>query len=104
MHSIHRKNWASCFIREGGRSNLLSICGLLLMLLCEETLDSQTSAEIMNVFEGLAAHGQTVIMVTHDAGAASTADRVVMLQDGAIVHDGPAESADALLDLMKQVA
>ena len=26
--------------------------------------------------------GQTVIMVTHDAGAAATADRVVMLQDG----------------------
>ena len=48
--------------------------------------------------------GQTVIMVTHDAGAAAVADRVVVLRDGGVVHDGAAESADALLDLMKQVA
>ena len=48
--------------------------------------------------------GQTVIMVTHDAGAAAAADRVVVLRDGGVVHDGVAESADALLDLMKQVA
>ena len=48
--------------------------------------------------------GQTVIMVTHDAGAAASADRVVMLRDGGVVHDGASESAEGLLDLMKQVA
>ena len=32
---------------------------------------------------------QTVIMVTHDAGAAAVADRVVVLRDGGVVHDGP---------------
>ena len=48
--------------------------------------------------------GQTVIMVTHDAGAAAAADRVVLLRDGGVVHDGVAASADALLDLLKQVA
>jgi len=68
-------------------------------------LDSKSSAEVLALLRrAVDEFGQTVIMVTHDAGAASTADRVVMLQDGAIVHDGPAESADALLDLMKQVA
>jgi putative ABC transport system ATP-binding protein len=48
--------------------------------------------------------GQTVIMVTHDAAAASVADRVVILQDGAIVHDGAVGTPESLLDLMKQVA
>src|SRR5579872_1834747 len=42
MHSFHGKNWASYFIRSGGRFN--SICSVLLMLLCGETLDSQTPA------------------------------------------------------------
>ena len=48
--------------------------------------------------------GQTVIMVTHDAGAAAAADRVVILRDGEIVHDGAAGTPEGLLDLMKQVA
>jgi putative ABC transport system ATP-binding protein len=45
-----------------------------------------------------------VIMVTHDPGAAAVADRVVMLRDGGVVHDGASETAEDLLDLMKQVA
>jgi putative ABC transport system ATP-binding protein len=48
--------------------------------------------------------GQTVIMVTHDAGAAAVADRVVVLRDGEVVHDGASGTAEGLLDLMKQVA
>jgi putative ABC transport system ATP-binding protein len=68
-------------------------------------LDSQSAAEVLGLLRRAADDfGQTVIMVTHDAGAAASADRVVMLQDGRVVHDGAAESADALLDLMKQVA
>ena len=43
-------------------------------------------------------------MVTHDAGAAAYADRIVVLADGRIVHDGDAGSADDVLDLMKAVA
>ena len=48
--------------------------------------------------------GQTVVMVTHDAHAAATADRVVMLVDGRIVRDEDAGSPEQVLDLMKQVA
>jgi putative ABC transport system ATP-binding protein len=47
--------------------------------------------------------GQTVVMVTHDANAAATADRVVVLVDGRVVHDGGAGSPEQILDLMKQV-
>jgi putative ABC transport system ATP-binding protein len=48
--------------------------------------------------------GQTVVMVTHDAHAASFADRLVVLSDGAVVRDEEAGDADQILDLMKSVA
>jgi putative ABC transport system ATP-binding protein len=48
--------------------------------------------------------GQTVVMVTHDAQAASVAGRIVVLRDGAVVHDGAGESTEGVLDLMKAVA
>jgi putative ABC transport system ATP-binding protein len=68
-------------------------------------LDSKSAHEVLELLRRAADDfGQTVIMVTHDASAASTADRVVMLQDGGVVHDGASDSAEGLLDLMKQVA
>ena len=48
--------------------------------------------------------GQTVVMVTHDASAAAVADRVVVLADGQIVHDGAAGTADEVHDLMRTAA
>ena len=46
--------------------------------------------------------GQTVVMVTHEAWAASYADRLVTLADGKVVHDGPAGSEDDVLALMRE--
>jgi putative ABC transport system ATP-binding protein len=43
------------------------------------------------------------VMVTHDAHAASFADRLLVLADGQIVHDGNAATAEQALDLMKSV-
>ena len=48
--------------------------------------------------------GQTVVMVTHDAAAASIADRLIVLEDGRVAHDGPAGDAEHVLDVMKSVA
>jgi putative ABC transport system ATP-binding protein len=48
--------------------------------------------------------GQTVIMVTHDATAAAVADRIVVLSDGRVVHDGGSQTTEGVLDLMKAVA
>ena len=48
--------------------------------------------------------GQTVVMVTHDPEAASYADRLVVLRDGLVVHDGEAGTADDVIELMKEVA
>jgi ABC-type ATPase involved in cell division len=62
------------------------------ILLADEptgNLDSQTSEEIMRVFEELATQGQTVIMVTHEPDIAAHARRVVVLRDGVIASDDP---------------
>jgi len=68
-------------------------------------LDSKSAAEVLGLLRrAVDEFGQTVIMVTHDATAAAVADRVVVLRDGGVVHDGVAEGAEELLDLMKQVA
>jgi putative ABC transport system ATP-binding protein len=68
-------------------------------------LDSQSSAEVLGLLRrSVDDLGQTVVMVTHDAHAASVADRILVLADGKIVHDGDAGTADDVLDLMRTVA
>jgi putative ABC transport system ATP-binding protein len=68
-------------------------------------LDSTASGEVLDLLRhAVDDFGQTVVMVTHDAHAAAFADRLVVLADGRVVHDGEAISADAVLDLMKAVA
>ena len=67
-------------------------------------LDSKASGELLTLLRNSVDElGQTVIMVTHDAVAASYADRLLVLGDGRIVHDGQAATAGDVLDLMKAV-
>ena len=47
-------------------------------------------------------YGQTIVMVTHDPGAASYADRVVFLNGGRIVDEMLAPTPDAVLDRLKR--
>jgi putative ABC transport system ATP-binding protein len=68
-------------------------------------LDSQSSAEVLRLLrQSVDQLGQTVVMVTHDAKAAAIADRVIVLADGKIVHDGRAGTADEVHDLLRKVA
>ncbi len=68
-------------------------------------LDSASSAEVLGLLrQAVDELGQTVVMVTHDASAAAIADRVVVLADGKIVHDGAAGTADEVHDLLRTVA
>ena len=68
-------------------------------------LDSKASAEVLALLRrSVDELGQTVVMVTHDASAAAVADRILVLADGRIVHDGTAGDEEAVLDLMKTVA
>ena len=79
---------------SGGQRQRVAIARALVndpaILLADEptgNLDSQTSEEIMRVFEGLATQGQTVVMVTHEPDIAAHARRVVVLRDGVIASD-----------------
>ncbi|MER6217180.1 ABC transporter ATP-binding protein [Streptomyces sp. NPDC001674] len=65
-------------------------------------LDSRSGAEVLGFLRNsVREHGQTVVMVTHDAVAASYADRVIFLADGRIVDEMYAPTADGVLDRMK---
>jgi len=65
-------------------------------------LDSKTSGEVLSLLRGSVDElGQTIIMVTHDAGAASIADRILFLHDGAIVLDVGKISRDEIYDVIK---
>jgi len=95
MH--HRPNELS-----GGQRQRVAIARGLVnepsILLADEptgNLDSSTSEEIMQVFEGLHGQGQTIVMVTHEADIAAHAKRVVLMRDGRIESDRPRQPAAA---------
>jgi putative ABC transport system ATP-binding protein len=68
-------------------------------------LDSKSSEEVLGMLrQSVDDLGQSVVMVTHDPEAASHADRLIVLRDGQIVHDGSAGTADDVIELMKAVA
>ncbi|MFJ3144716.1 ABC transporter ATP-binding protein [Streptomyces halstedii] len=65
-------------------------------------LDSRSGAEVLGFLRNSVRElGQTVVMVTHDAVAASYADRVIFLADGAIVDQMINPTADGVFDRMK---
>ncbi len=67
-------------------------------------LDSRSGAEILSFMrKAVDELGQTIVMVTHDPNAASYADRVVFLADGAIVDELLEANADSILDKMKSL-
>ena len=49
-------------------------------------LDSRSSAELLRVFSQMNRNGQTILMVTHSADAASHAGRVLFIRDGVVFH------------------
>jgi len=67
-------------------------------------LDSKTSDEILQLLqEAVVNYKQTMVMVTHDAKAATIADRVLFLADGEIVRDLGRADEEQLLETVKEV-
>jgi putative ABC transport system ATP-binding protein len=67
-------------------------------------LDSQTSGEILELLrDSVDSYGQTTVMVTHDAGAAATSDRILFLDDGLLVKDLGRSSASQVLAAMNDL-
>jgi len=95
---------ASPAVLSGGQRQRLAIARALAndptLLLADEptgALDSDGSAEIAELFRRLNADGQTIVMVTHDAGLATIATRVVRMADGRIA-DLPPDDGQAVAD------
>jgi putative ABC transport system ATP-binding protein len=65
-------------------------------------LDSRSGAEVLGFLRrSVDEFGQTIVMVTHDPGAASYADRVLFLADGRIVDEMLDPTAERVLERMK---
>jgi putative ABC transport system ATP-binding protein len=68
-------------------------------------LDSKASDDVLALLRNAVDDfGQTVVMVTHDAHAASFADRLLVLADGRVVHDREAATAEEAHELMKSAS
>jgi putative ABC transport system ATP-binding protein len=67
-------------------------------------LDSRTGEEVLTLLRrSVSDYGQTIVMVTHDAHAASIADRIVFLKDGEIVFDCGSMASDDIYDVIKSL-
>jgi putative ABC transport system ATP-binding protein len=79
---------------SGGQRQRLAIARALAneptLLLADEptgALDSEGGQEVIELLSRLHGGGQTIVLVTHDAGVAAAADRVVRMRDGRIIDD-----------------
>jgi putative ABC transport system ATP-binding protein len=67
-------------------------------------LDSASGREVLDFLRrSVDEFGQTVVMVTHDPGAAGRADRVVFLADGRIVDDMSEPTTSRVLEKLKEM-
>ena len=79
---------------SGGQRQRVAIARALVnnpsIILADEptgNLDTKTSYEIMSIMEEISAHGNTVIIVTHEEDIAKHARRIMRLRDGLIETD-----------------
>lgn len=87
---------------SGGQRQRVAIARALVndphILMADEptgNLDTKSTREIMDIFEGLHAAGRTIILVTHEPEIAACASRQLLVRDGQITRDaGKGETMD----------
>ena len=79
---------------SGGQRQRVAIARALsnepLVVLADEptgNLDSAATLDVLRLLDGLRSAGQTLLIVTHDARIAATADRLISMRDGAFVEE-----------------
>ncbi|MBQ9980356.1 MAG: ABC transporter ATP-binding protein [Oscillospiraceae bacterium] len=94
---------------SGGQQQRVSIARALInnpsVILADEptgALDSRTGAEILAFLQELNEEGNTIVLITHDNSIASKAKRIVRLQDGHIIYDGPSNDPRAFVTPTEQ--
>ncbi len=78
---------------SGGQKQRVAVARALItnpkLILADEptgALDSKASDALLDMFERINEHGQTILMVTHSVKAASHAKRVLFIKDGLVFH------------------
>lgn len=89
---------------SGGQQQRVSIARALAgdpsVILADEptgALDSKTSRDVLTFLQELNREGNTIVLITHDNSIAVRARRIVRLQDGKIIYDGPSDDPKALV-------
>jgi putative ABC transport system ATP-binding protein len=87
---------------SGGQQQRVALARALVntprLLLADEptgNLDSENAREVVALLRELANDGQTVVLATHDARVAASADRVLQLRDGLLVEETRLEGAES---------
>ena len=89
---------------SGGQQQRVSIARALVgnpsVILADEptgALDSRTGREVLAMLQNLHRAGHTVVLITHDNSIAVQAQRIIRLEDGRVVYDGPADAPEAVV-------
>lgn len=90
---------------SGGQQQRVSIARALAgspsVILADEptgALDSRTGREVLAFLQQLHAEGNTIVLITHDNSIAVKAERIIRLQDGKVVYDGPSDVPEAVVN------
>ena len=89
---------------SGGQQQRVSIARALVgrpsVILADEptgALDSRTGREVLGMLQDIHRQGNTVVLITHDNSIAVQAQRIIRLEDGRVVYDGPADAPEAVV-------
>ena len=94
---------------SGGQQQRVSIARALAgdpaVILADEptgALDSRTGREVLAMLQELHNQGHTVVLITHDNSIAVEAERIIRLEDGNVVYDGPSDAPEAVVTARKR--